>query len=157
MPITMAKITLMNWGTIGSKDRKRYRKVSHDPKAGNFIKFWELAEDAMIIRTGKYYKMTRLIEFPGKVEPVFRDENGDENFVIPGDNHDIYEELKGGEIRVGDIVNTPFQGIFEVSEVDNGSSHPLRGVINGIKDDGMKREVVTLITPVEDRLDKQAK
>lgn len=59
---------------------------------------------------------------------------------------------KVGEYKKGDIVNTEYYGVFEVTEIDKGSEHPIRGKMNGCES-GMMIKGVTLVTPVEARFD----
>lgn len=60
---------------------------------------------------------------------------------------------KVGEYKKGDIVNTEYYGVFEVTEIDKGSEHPIRGKMNGYES-GMMIKGVTLVTPVEARFDR---
>ncbi|WP_418134561.1 hypothetical protein ACNFKI_06395 [Bacillus velezensis] len=60
---------------------------------------------------------------------------------------------KVGEYKKGDIVNTEYYGVFEVTEIDKGSEHLIRGMMKGYES-GMMIEGVTLITPVEARFDR---
>ncbi|MDQ8094212.1 hypothetical protein [Bacillus amyloliquefaciens] len=60
---------------------------------------------------------------------------------------------KVGEYKKGDIVNTEYYGVFEVTEIDRGSEHPIRGKMKGYES-GMMIEGVMLVTPVEARFDR---
>lgn len=58
------------------------------------------------------------------------------------------------EYKVGDIVGTKYHGIFEIKTIDERREFPIRAIIDG-REDGVKKNIITLITPVEARFDRE--
>lgn len=143
-----------------------YRLVTdREPRVGDYIKFDEAP--CCYLTAGKYYEIE---EFDGD-DPIIIGDDGDEYDTF-GTKFEVYEKVpdenemkflragrKPGEFKVGDIVRgpegNPVVDIFEIIEIREGSTHPIRFINRNGKNDGFSINAnLTLIAPVEARVDR---